>query len=146
MNSLTVPRAPSRHDLARQRREQAVTIIQQRAHDPSFGVAMLADELHLSIRQLYRCFAGHVSPTELLVRTRIASAVALMLVDPEIPVADLTVSAGFSDPSTLRCHLLRYTGMGARELRRAIRAHETRARPNDTTTSRPSDGSIASLR
>ncbi|WP_136042083.1 MULTISPECIES: helix-turn-helix domain-containing protein [unclassified Microbacterium] len=84
----------------------------------------LADELHLSVRQLYRCFAGHVSPTELLARTRVASAVALMLAAPETPVADLTVAAGFSDPSTLRCHLLRYTGMGARELRRAIRAHD----------------------
>jgi len=98
-----------------------MTLTHQRAHDPNFSVAAVAEELHLSLRQLYRCFAGHVSPTELISRRRTASAVALMLADPEIPVEAITVAAGFSDPSTLRDHLQRYTGMGPRQLRLIIR-------------------------
>lgn len=126
MSSATAPHAPSGREVERERREKAVTLIHQRAHDPSFSVAAVAAELHLSVRQLYRSFAGYVSPTELISRRRTASAVALMLADPEMPVGAITVAVGFSDPTTLRGHLHRYAGMGARQLRLIIRTRGPR--------------------
>lgn len=127
MSSTTAPKVgASGREVESERRKKAVTLIHQRAHDPNFSVAVVAEELHLSVRQLYRSFAGYVSPTELISRRRTASAVALMLADPEMPVGTITAAAGFSDPTTLRDHLHRYVGMGARQLRLIIRTRGPR--------------------
>lgn len=123
MSNTAAQQAQSRREIESDRREKAMTLIRQRAHDPNFSVATVAEELHLSLRQLYRSFAGYVSPTELISRRRTAAAVALMLADPEMPVGAITVAAGFSNPTTLRDHLHRYTGMGPRQLRLIIRTH-----------------------
>jgi len=121
MRSSIVPQARLRREVENERLVQAVTLIHRRAHDPRFGVADVAEELHISVRQLYRCFSGRVGPAELISRRRTATAVAFMLADPELAVSEVAVSAGFSEPTTLRDHLHRYAGMGARELRRGIR-------------------------
>lgn len=126
MSNTTAQHAASGREMESERREKAMTLIHQRAHDPNFSVAAVAEELHLSLRQLYRSFAGYVSPTELISRRRTASAVALMLADPKMPVGAITVAAGFSDPTTLRDHLHRYTGMGPRQLRLIIRTRGPR--------------------
>lgn len=121
MSSETIPQTPPRLEVERERLEKAITLIHQRSHDPRFGVVALADEMHISIRQLYRYFAGHASPAELIARRRIASAVALLLAEPNTSIAELARAAGFADPTTMRDNLHRYAGMGARQLRSAMR-------------------------
>ena len=120
MRDATAKGTLSPDEVASIRRTQAMDVIFQRGHEPGFSVAAVASKLHISIRQLYRSFSGYIGPAELIARRRTASTVVLLLVDPELPVGDISSAAGFTDPTTLRDNLHRYAGMGTRALRLAI--------------------------
>ncbi|MFJ6533128.1 helix-turn-helix domain-containing protein [Microbacterium sp. NPDC091662] len=107
--------ARDRRDEAR--RAAALAVIQKRFREPQCSVSSVAEELHLSVRQLYRSFVGHESPSEIISRVRTSAAITLLLNDRGLPAPEVARRAGFVDPGTMREHLRRLLGMGSREIR-----------------------------
>lgn len=101
-------------------RAMAIAVIRTRHRDTSFSVEVLAHELHVSVRHLHRCFAGHESVGRLIARSRALAAEMLLIHDPAASNGEIALRAGFSSPATMRAHLQRHTGNTPRELRQAL--------------------------
>ena len=85
--------------------ERARSLMLVRRGDRDFGVAELARDMHLSVRQLQRMFAVEGSaPAEELRRTRVELARELMS-DPDcapLGIAEIAEHAGFTDAAGMR--------------------------------------------
>lgn len=108
-------------------RTQAGRIIERRHRDPAFGIADLADELHVSRRQLFRMYEGaDEGPAGRLLRRRLVTAREELL---SIPPQDLTAVAarsGFSDAAALRAQFSRHVGLSPSAFRLAARSQPPR--------------------
>ncbi|KJL32272.1 AraC family transcriptional regulator [Microbacterium azadirachtae] len=85
--------------------ERARSLILMRRADPEFGVAALARELYMSIRQLQRLFAAAEStPADDLRRSRVELARDLMSRSghARLGVGEIATHAGFRDAAALR--------------------------------------------
>lgn len=103
-----------------ERRAAARAIVRRSYRDPQCTVGSVAGELHLSVRQLYRSFIGHESPSDCISRLRASTALGLLLADHTLPVPEVARLAGFVDPGTMRDNLHRFIGMGSRDVRRQL--------------------------
>lgn len=90
-----------------------------RAHftNPDISQAWLAEQLHISRRQLNRCFEGGVGTGELLARRRLSAAAHLMRMRPDLPLQQLAIMCGYSTYETLRSQARRMYGLTPGELR-----------------------------
>lgn len=86
-------------------RQAAQDLIDRRHRDPDFGVAAIAQSLHLSRRQLYRHFQSEDrSLAQLIADRRVATATRLLTSQPDLGMAEIAYSAGFTSATTMRNH------------------------------------------
>lgn len=103
---------------------RARTLILIRRTEPEFGVAGLAQDLHMSVRNLQRLFALEgTTPADELRRARVDLAQELLANAGNAPlgIGEIAELAGFRDASALR-RAFAWVGLATpRELRRASR-------------------------
>ncbi|WP_157248300.1 helix-turn-helix domain-containing protein [Nonomuraea typhae] len=101
-------KAPEREDA---RVRAAIAFMRDRLAEP-LTLADLADEVYLSVFHLVRVFsrATGETPHRFLTRLRIEKAQRLLL-DTDLPVAQIAPLCGFASPGALSTAFLRHTGM-----------------------------------
>jgi len=76
--------------------------IAERHCDPQFAVGVLAREVHLSRRQLYRRLPGDAGPADVIARHRLSTATRLIRENPGMSLAEVATRSGFSSIATMR--------------------------------------------
>lgn len=102
-------------------RRRALELVDREHILPSFCARVLAQELHVSIRHLYRCFAGTEPVAVVIARRRAQTAMVVLMRTPGLSNAQVASRAGYVDESTMRNHLRRYCGCNPSEARRFAR-------------------------
>ncbi|AZG48626.1 Transcriptional activator NphR [Gordonia insulae] len=99
--------------------EAAVDLIDRHHRDPDFSPDVIASELHLSRRQVYRNFerTGE-SVAGLIAARRAETARELLMLNPGLAVGDVAAAAGFPSVATFRNRFRAHYGMGPREFRK----------------------------
>lgn len=93
-------------------RAEAVRIIDARHRDAQFGIDMLATELHVSRRQLFRLFSGtDETLAERLLRRRLDTAREELLAVPPQDLTTVASRSGFLDAGALRAQFARHVGV-----------------------------------
>lgn len=118
------PRRPSGPDtpLARAAatfmRQSAVDLIARRYRDPALTPDVVADELHVSRRHLYRLFEGESkSPAMLITDARVEAARKMLDADHRVQIGDVAVASGFGSLATFRNQFKARHGVGPSEYR-----------------------------
>lgn len=107
-------------DLAATMRTAAMDVIERRYPDPAFDAVQLADELHVSRRQLYRYFAiGARTVHESILGRRLAAARGLILSAPHRDLESIARECGFVDAAAMRTRFNRAFGTSPAAFRRA---------------------------
>ena len=99
-------------------RERTTELVELHYRDPEFDVSRVADELHMSRRQLYRHFAqASESLADMIASRRLEEACDLLIAQPEMGLEEVAHAAGFSSVSTMRNRFRTEYGMTATEYR-----------------------------
>lgn len=116
-----VPPAPDREQVASLRR-RIEAIIDERAQDPALTPAVVAADLGVSLRQLYRAFSGPESPAALIRRCRLEHAADLLASRHPIgSVEQVARDAGFESAEYFSRAFRREFGLSPRAYRSAHR-------------------------
>jgi AraC-like DNA-binding protein len=108
-------------------RAEADRIIERRHRDSAFGIAELADELHVSRRQLFRLYAGmDESLAARLLRRRLVTAREQLVSAPPQDLATVAAQSGFADAAALRAQFSRHVGVSPSAFRMAARTQPSR--------------------
>ncbi len=80
--------------------QKIMAVVQEKFTDPEFSVALLAEELHLSVSQLQRKIATmtDITPVQIIRDLRLARSKDLLRTT-DLSVAEIAFKAGFNDPS-----------------------------------------------
>lgn len=107
-------------DRASELRAEAVRVIDARHRDAAFGIEMLAAELHMSRRQLFRLFSGtDESLAERLLRRRLETAREELTAVPQQDLTTVAARSGFIDAAALRSQFARHVGVSPSAFRLA---------------------------
>nr|WP_201471289.1 AraC family transcriptional regulator [Microbacterium hydrocarbonoxydans] len=107
-------------DRASELRAEAVRVIDRRHRHADFGIDMLATELHVSRRQLFRLFSGtDETLAERLLRRRLDTAREELLAVPPRDLATVAARSGFLDAGALRAQFARHVGLSPSAFRLA---------------------------
>ncbi len=108
-------------------RAEAGRIIERRHRDPSFSLAELAADLHVSRRQLFRLYEGaDEGPAARLLRRRLVTAREELVATPPQDLAAVAARSGFADASALRAQFSRHVGLSPSAFRLAARTQPPR--------------------
>lgn len=101
--------------------EAAMDLIERHHRDPEFSPDVIAEELHLSRRQVYRNFekAGE-SVAGLIAARRVETAREMLALDPDLSIGEVAVAAGFPTVATFRNRFRSHYGVGPREFRKLV--------------------------
>jgi AraC family transcriptional regulator len=142
------PAAPKPLRLRPQDRRRAVESalwIEANAHDEALDLAALAAQAGLSPYHYLRLFSAAlgVTPHQYLLRCRLRQAARLLADEPEQPITEVALAAGFADASTRSCSspwatrwnpAARGMRVSARPVRRRCGSMRTRATPAPAST------------
>ena len=107
-------------DRASELRAEATRVIDARHRDAEFGIDMLAAELHVSRRQLFRLFSGtDETLAERLLRRRLDTAREELLAVPPQDLTTVAARSGFLDAGALRAQFARHVGLSPSAFRLA---------------------------
>ncbi|MCF8570147.1 helix-turn-helix transcriptional regulator [Gordonia sp. HY002] len=99
-------------------KQSAVDLIARRCRDPALTPEMVADELHVSRRHLYRMFEGEEkSPAMLITDGRVEAGRKLLDADARVHIGDVAVASGFRSLATFRNQFKARHGVGPSEYR-----------------------------
>jgi len=99
-------------DRASELRAEAMRVIDARHRDAGFRIEMLAAELHMSRRQLFRLFAGtDETLAARLLRRRLETARDELAATPMQDLATVASRSGFLDAAALRAQFARHVGV-----------------------------------
>lgn len=102
-------------------REAVLDVIERRYSDVEFGVDMIAADLHLSRRQIYRYFeASGQSLAARIAERRIEAAIDLLNSQPQTPIGAVARRTGFASVATFRNRFRTRVGIGPTEYRAAL--------------------------
>ena len=106
-------------------REAVLDVIERRFADVEFGVDMIAADLHLSRRQIYRYFeASGQSLAARIAERRVEAALELLNEQPQTPVGAVARRTGFASVATFRNRFRALVGIGPAEYRAALLSGE----------------------
>lgn len=99
-------------------REATLDLIERYHTDPEFGVEVIAAELHLSRRQVYRYFEdSEQSLAGRIAERRVRTALDLMNAQPQTAVGIIALRSGFVSVATFRSRFRAQVGIGPSEAR-----------------------------
>jgi len=104
-------------------RRRATSLVTAHHADPAVCPRWLADQLHVSLRHLYRAFEGSSGLTRMLNDARVGTAHRLLRAEPSLTVSGAAVRAGFTSLETFRLHVHRRLGVSPSQLRDLPLAH-----------------------
>jgi transcriptional regulator GlxA family with amidase domain len=98
---------------------RVLEIIEQNLSNPNLDVAMLARELAVSDRQLFRFLKKYTgfSPNQLMHETRLCMAYHLLASNPAIPIAQVSLQVGFDNSGYFSVVFKKRFGINPSELR-----------------------------
>ena len=96
-------------------------MIERNYWESDFDVDMLAHQLHISRRQLYRLFEeSGERPAAVIADRRVSEAERLMRENPGLPVAAVGKMAGFASEAAFRSRFADRRGMSPAGFRRSL--------------------------
>lgn len=99
-------------------RDRTTELIELHYRDPEFDASRVADELHMSRRQLYRHFAqAGESLADMIARRRLEEVCDLLVEQPGMGLEEVAHAVGFSSVSTMRNRFRAEYGMAPTEYR-----------------------------
>lgn len=101
--------------------EAALDLIERHHRDPDFSPDVIAEELHVSRRQIYRHFenAGQ-SVAGLIAARRARSARELLEANPALSISEVAAACGFPSVATFRNRFRQHYGIGPRDYRKSV--------------------------
>ncbi|GAB34334.1 putative AraC family transcriptional regulator [Gordonia otitidis NBRC 100426] len=110
-------------DSARSVKDSVRDLIEKRYSDPAFCADVLARELFMSRRHLYRHFDSEEStPARLIATRRLARARELLAEEVPAPLQQIALRSGYASASTLRSRFRAEYDLSPREYRESITA------------------------
>lgn len=98
--------------------QTAIDLIARRHRDPSFTPDAIAEELHLSRRQLYRLFEhSDQSLATRIAEMRVETAREMLVENPWLPIGNVSAASGFGSVATFRNRFKARHGVGPVEYR-----------------------------
>ncbi|GAA4659543.1 hypothetical protein GCM10023197_10620 [Gordonia humi] len=102
-------------------RQAASDLIARRYRDPSFTTDMIAEELHMSRRHVYRLFEDFgSSPAELIAEARVEAGRKMLDENPWMQIGDIATASGFRSLATFRNQFKTRYGVSPLEYRERI--------------------------
>lgn len=101
--------------------EAALDLIERYHRDPTFSPDVIAQQLHLSLRQVYRSFekTGE-SLAGLIASRRVQTACELLALDVDLSIGQIAHAAGFPSAPTFRNRFRAHYGIGPQEYRKLL--------------------------
>lgn len=103
-------------------REQCHALIEAHFKRPEVNPVWLAQELHVSRRQLDRAFTGGPGVAEILGRRRLKQVVTMAARHPTVAMSVIAVHCGYGTYETFRSQCHRYLHRTPRQARRDLNA------------------------
>ena len=125
IRQVLAPRQPARRrdgTLPRARLRAVVEYVEEHL-DAGPTLAQMAAAAHLSVYHFARQFeaATGLPPHRYVIARRVERARDLLRQDPDLPLADIAASCGFSDQSQFSHHFKRHVGVTPGQFRRSAR-------------------------